>query len=425
MAGTRTPIETVRKICEAAKAHRLATGEPNISAIARDMGWSRSGVKAVIVAIREGKYEGYSLDSPMPDTPDATIAKLQDEIRKLRKELADSIRETNEVDAIHVILGKMAEAPKTPPKWTFSKPHVSKNMPEVPVTIWSDWHYGEVVNIEEVGGVNEYNADIAEERIKRLVERTIDVCRNHGPKNQPGIVINLLGDFISGGLHPELLRTDEYGRIPSTLRVHDILATSLRQMADEFGAVFAPCASGNHGRNTVRPEYKGYVHHNFDWLIYEMLRRTFETDKRIQFANPLSNQVHYRVFDTRFMAMHGDMLGARGGDGIIGAIGPIMRGEFKTRRQSGAIGQDYDYLLMGHYHQFMWLRNAVVAGSIKGFDEYVKNDLRAMPEPPSQPLFFVNQKRGVTSRWNILVADSVSQNAESAWVSVFDNNLTS
>jgi hypothetical protein len=42
-----------------------------------------------------------------------------------------------------------------------------------------------------------------------------------------------------------------------------------------------------------------------------------------------SNDVHYRVYGLRFLLNHGDMLGVKGGDGII--IGPIMRGEIFSR----------------------------------------------------------------------------------------------
>ena len=34
-----------------------------------------------------------------------------------------------------------------------------------------------------------------------------------------------------------------------------------------------------------------------------------------------SNDVHYRVYGLRLLLDHGDMLGVKGGDGIIGAIG--------------------------------------------------------------------------------------------------------
>jgi hypothetical protein len=57
--------------------------------------------------------------------------------------------------------------------------------------------------------------------------------------------------------------------------------------------------------------------------------------------------VHYRVYGLRFLLNHGDMLGVKGGDGIIGAIGPIMRGEIKKSGQSAALGLEYDINIMG------------------------------------------------------------------------------
>jgi hypothetical protein len=56
-----------------------------------------------------------------------------------------------------------------------------------------------------------------------------------------------------------------------------------------------------------------------------------------------SNDVHYRVYGLRFLLNHGDMLGVKGGDGIIGAIGPIMRGEIKKSGQSAALGLEYEH----------------------------------------------------------------------------------
>ncbi|OYX81959.1 MAG: hypothetical protein B7Y84_20190, partial [Azorhizobium sp. 32-67-21] len=111
--------------------------------------------------------------------------------------------------------------------------------------------------------------------------------------------------------------------------------------------------------------------------------------------------MRYRIFSQRYLALHGDMLGVKGGDGIIGAIGPIMRGEVKTRGQAASSGRDYDVLLMGHWHQELWLPRAIVANSLKGFDEFAKNALRAPPSEPSQPLWFVHPRRGITSRWSV------------------------
>lgn len=356
--------------------------------------------------------------TPLTVEERTTVQALQDEISRLKAEVKAAYRAGVEEDAILAIIGNMAASTASPPAWlATAHPKRAKAAPEVPVATWSDWHFGEVIQPGAVNGFNAFDSEIARERIRKLVEHTIDLCRNHGPGNYPGIIINLLGDFISGGLHPELAKSDEYARIPAALEVRDILVWALSRMADEFGAVFCPCTSGNHGRDTMKPEYKGYLHHNFDWLIYQLLQRHFAEDKRISFLIEPSNEAYYSVFGTKILAMHGDMLGVKGGDGIIGAIGPIMRGEIKTRGQATSLGRPYDMLIIGHWHQELWLPRALVNNSLKGFDEYAKDSLRAVPSVPSQSLFFIHPRRGVTSRWSVLV-DEPKEKVDYGWAAV-------
>lgn len=392
-----------------------------VAEASRRLGVSRGAINDFIRREERAKQAGepnyapdWSLFAPpertTPDAPDlqSKIAEqaLKDEIARLRAENRALARASIEQDAILSIIGVMAKAETAPPAWlSETSTRSSGSLAEAPVAIWSDWHYGERVDPAAVNGYNEFNAEVAEQRIRRLVENTIHLCEHHGPGEYPGIVINLLGDFISGGLHPDLAKTDEYARIPSALRVRDLLLWALTKMADHFGRVFVPCTSGNHGRDTPKPEYKGYLHHNFDWLIYQLLQRHFEGDPRITFMIDPSNEAYYSVYGVRILAMHGDMLGVKGGDGIIGAIGPIMRGEIKTRGQSTSLGRPYDLLLGAHWHQELWLPRAIINNALKGFDEYAKNSLRAVPSQPSQVLFFIHPKRGITSRWSVLVEE--------------------
>jgi len=122
------------------------------------------------------------------------------------------------------------------------------------------------------------------------------------------------------------------------------------------------------------------------------------------------------VYGQRYLAMHGDHMGVRGGDGIIGALGPIARGEVKVGKQAAAVGRDFDRLLIGHWHQEITLPRVVVANTLKGFDEYAKDALRAPPSTPSQPLWFVHPNRPQTSYWNIMVEEPVDA-AVAEWVS--------
>ncbi|QEL26168.1 hypothetical protein FQV39_28825 [Bosea sp. F3-2] len=342
---------------------------------------------------------------------------LQDEVTSLRKQLKAQQREDLDTEAVRLLLGRISAAPSSPPRWTIEPGAKRGNgTPEVPVTVWSDWHIPEVVSLAETAGKNEYNPEIAEARVRRLVASTISLARKHGPGDYPGIVVNLLGDFVSGGLHPELAKTDAEEVLPSVLRCVDLLIWGLRQIADAFGHVYVPCTSGNHGRATQKPEFKRYIFKNYDWLIYQLVARAFEGDRRLVFDIPDTNEVHYRVFGQRYLAMHGDMLGVKGGDGIIGSLGPIARGETKVGKQAAALGQDYDVLVIGHWHQMIWLPRVIVSNTLKGWDEYARSALRAPPTPPSQPLWFVHPRRGITSRWEIRV-DEPGRGAGEEWVS--------
>lgn len=344
------------------------------------------------------------------------IIQLTDEVARLKRELESAYREQIDEEGVRHALKVLAETPESPPTW-LSAAKVSRNSPEVPVAIWSDWHAGEVVSRAETNGINEYDTKVLKERVRLLVDRTLRLADKHNGK-YPGLVLNLLGDFVSGGLHAELQKTDEVEPLNAALLVRDILVWAIGAMADRFGRVYLPCAAGNHGRNTLKPEFKRYVYKNYDWLIYQLLQRYFADDKRVQFDIRSANEVFYRVWGKRFLAMHGDMLGVKGGDGIIGAIGPITRGEIKVRGSSASAVSDYDTLLIGHWHQPLWLPRVIVANTLKGYDEFAKNALRAPVTMPSQPLFFVHPRYGITSRWEVYL-EGGKADREIEWVSVF------
>lgn len=368
----------------------------------------------------EPKPEPYRLGG---SAADRKVIQLTDENHRLREALKAAHRDGLSEDVIRDILGTISLAPTSPPNWVRRLRTTGPGISEVPMAMWADIHGGEVVEAAEVNGVNEYNVGIMKRRFNTLVDRTIDLCDKQGPGVEyPGIIINLAGDNVSGGLHPELQKTDELEIIPAVLEVRDMLVWGLRQMADRFGSVYAPAVAGNHGRGTPKPEYKRYVYKNFDWLIYELLRREFANDPRIVIDTRPANQVFYSVFGHRFLLVHGDMLGVKGGDGIIGAIGPIMRGEVKTRGTSASAGMEYDTMLMGHWHQQLWLPRAIVSNTMKGYDEYAKLGLNAPISAPTQPLWFMHHRFGITSKWDVHV-ETPKPKAPADWVAVFDPAL--
>jgi predicted phosphodiesterase len=327
--------------------------------------------------------------------------------RLRRQDLAEIERES-----VLDMIGGLVDQPRNTPSWVIS-PKRSGSGQSIPVAIFSDWHLGETVNPREIHHVNEFNVRIARARVHELVERVVHLSKNYmGGQKVPGIVVPLLGDFVSGELHAELEATDELSVLQSIPEAVGLLEWALKSLADEFGRVHCPAVCGNHGRVfDKRPRAKGYVHRNADWLIYALLEQRFQNDPRVTFQFGEANEEFFEIYGVRFLAAHGDHLGVKGGDGIIGSLGPIMRGAVKVGKYSRSIGREFDHLIIGHWHQPLWLPGVIVNGALKGWDEYASRFLKVPANKPEQSLFFVHQERGITTRFEIVLGENDERGA--------------
>lgn len=352
--------------------------------------------------------------------------KLRTKLKLIEAELAAVHRENLSAEIIREKLYSLAAETPDPPKWIAPKKGKGKST-GIPIAIWSDWHYGERVFVNEVAGANTFNRKIAQERIKRLVQQTIDLASNHMVHTTyPGIVVCLGGDMISGNIHEELRETNDGSLQMTLLEVQEQLIMALSQMADTFGKVFVPCVVGNHGRMTHKPRAKQRVFENYEWNLYCQLERYFRNDKRVQFMIPGETDAYFSVLGHRFLLTHGDALGVKGGDGIIGAIGPIARGAVKIGRSEAQIGRHFDTLLMGHWHTYIPRGDAspvLVNGSLKGFDEYARTFLRVPYSRPSQSLLFVHESHGITAQWQVYLDQRRNSMARAPWVSWQDQRI--
>lgn len=322
------------------------------------------------------------------------ISNLQKEVDALKDMLLDQ-------EKVKQFIMELKDHPVVPPAWTTpaSKDKLSSN---IPVTIWSDFHWGEVVDPAQVFNVNQYNMKTARERLRTVVDKTISLCYDHMVSpSYPGIVLMLGGDMVSGDIHEELEITNEMPSGPVLIDLLENLIAGIDKFADKFGKVWVIGVAGNHGRTNKKPRFKNRQYTNYDWMIYQLLRNYFKKDDRIKFLIPNGADAQFSVYGTRFFLTHGDNLGTNGGDGIIGLLGPVMRGDFKIRNIQGAIGNPYDVMVIGHWHQYMALPKLIVNGSLKGYDEYANLKLRTRPEPPQQALFFVNRSHGIVCHWPV------------------------
>lgn len=333
------------------------------------------------------------------------LAESQLEIRDLHNAKALDHKKIREV-----IFG-LSEAKPDIPTWTINPPK-AQHSPGVPTLFASDWHWGEVVDPEQINGVNKFNLKIAHRRAKLLVERTVDLLKCHMVNpTYPGLVFALGGDMVSGDIHDELRESNELATIPTVLDLLEVLCASIRSLALAFGHVHIPCVTGNHGRNTLKIRAKGRHHTSYDWLLYCLLEREFKADKRVSFQVSSGPDVSWNVYGHRYLMTHGDQF--RGGDGLIGCLGPIIRGDHKKRSRNGQIGLEYDTMMLGHWHQYISMGRVIVNGSLKGYDEYANSGNFGF-ELPKQALFMTHPKNGITFSMPVVLEDAPKRSGK--WV---------
>lgn len=344
------------------------------------------------------------------------LAHVKQQLKRTQAELvqARALDLTHETIRRQIIGLKSSPEILDPPRF-LAPTRSDPSAPGVPTLMVSDLHWGEKVHPSQINGVNSYDVKTAHRRMDDLASASVHLLKILDPKMRyPGIVIPLGGDMISGNIHDELAVSNEMNTMPTVLDLFGKLAPFIRFMADTFGKVFLPCVTGNHGRDTHKIYAKDRHHTSFDWLLYCFLAKHFEGDKRITFFIPDGPDAYYKVYGHRYLLTHGDQF--RGGDGVIGALGPIIRGDHRKRSRNSQIDMEYDTMLIGHWHSYMHLTRLIVNGSLKGYDEYAYSSNFPF-EPPQQALFVTHPRYGITYRMPVLV-DRPRVALKTSWVSV-------
>ena len=407
MATTRMSVALMQ---EAVNARAAASG--STTKAARAMGIPRPTLQA---RLREADAQGMKPNGCLEDANDPQA--LRSQIRRLEAELKAAAKVDEQATIIKGVIGKMARQVEEleAPEWII-KPNSKPSAPGVPTLFLSDLHWGEKVFPSQINNVNEFNLKIAHERMATLVDSAVHLLQIISPKmDYPGIVVPLGGDMMSGDIHEELTATNEIPSLPVMLDLFGVLVGVIESLATTFGAVFLPTCTGNHGRNTKKIYAKDRHATSFDWLLYQFLARHFEKDKRVTFLIPDGPATHYKIFGHRYRLSHGDRLG-RGGDGIIGALGPIIRGDHRTRSRDAQIDLAYDTQIIGHFHQLTMMTRVIVNGCLKGMDEYSYTEGYPF-EPPQQALWLTHPRYGITYRMPVFV-DRTRKPFKTAWVSV-------
>lgn len=344
------------------------------------------------------------------DSVKLSLRRALDDNKALRESIIKLERSLYSQRALQDTIAGMSDKPLKRREIRF-KDTLLKSAIDIPVILSSDIQYGERILFDEMDGINEYSPEIAQRRYRFQIQTSIDLMTTHINKpSYPAIYVFRLGDSISGRIHDELAETNslsdpECVRDLTAMEADgiDAVLRAAKKATGQRKVIVRVCSiPGNHGRVTKKPRSKGYVRHNWELTLAFNLAREFKSSPEVEFVTPMSGDIYEKIYNTSFGLTHGDRIGSRGGTGFIGAAATVLRGTHKTRQMFAGVGKPVQYVVMGHFHDPMWMAHSIVNGCVPGYSEFAR-DLRFEPASPSQSMFFVHPQWGVTTRREILL----------------------
>lgn len=378
-----------------------------VTVAAERLGISHSAMKHSLTKLRQA---GISTHAEPPPKPAAAPA--PDRLDRLdaafwRRKCTETERLLAEREAELRAVTGLLDRPVEPPDWTL--PAKGLGGRAVGLLHVSDTHVGEVVNAEEVNGVNAYSPDVFVARIRQLFAATCEILpRWTADCAFQGVVVAVNGDLVSGDIHDELRRTNALTALEQVYLCADELSAGVERLRSRFGAVWVTFTPGNHGRTTEKTHAKRTSALSYDMLVGELVRRHFEgTNVVVTLA--VGRDLEFPLLGQNVLQTHGDALGAGGGKGFAGPVLPIARGGRNVDLQAYAVEHRHHVKLTAHYHTSANPgRGHFANGSVVGYNEFARS-IRAVVEPPQQWLLTVHERWGVRERCEVRLDEPVRE----------------
>lgn len=274
----------------------------------------------------------------------------------------------------------------------------------VALSLWSDWHIDEDVDYDAMNGLNEYNPEIAEARVRTLVKCTsniIDIYRKNSDVTT--MVIALIGDMLTAWIHDDSVSSNHLTPPEGVVTVFNMLVgaidTLMGQFPDmNFVVVEAP---GNHGRITKRLPSKQTPQKNLEWIIFQLLAQRYaehpKYSDRIRFRPPAGDQNWLDILGRHIRFTHGTQIRYQGGIG-----GPTV--SLLKALKAWDTGDRADFTVLGHLHTPLTdMRRYAMNGSLIGYNSFARDFVKAEYSQASQVMLLMHNVYGPTGFYNIVV----------------------
>ena len=245
----------------------------------------------------------------------------------------------------------------------------------IPVLLLSDLHLEEEVHPDRVGGLNEFNLEIASESMDRLMARWMDRVHELSMRSAVReLVVWLGGDLISNVLHEESFEINLLSPIQALEFAFENITRGIRYILDntQTERLILPTNHGNHGRINTHTKAKiaAEAVNNHEWGLYIRLAKHYANEPRITFhiADGYLNWLQLGPAALRFH--HGHQIGGAGGDRLLPAL---LRRAKRWDLEPPPGHPDTvvaDVTCSGHFHQYIVGPGIVANGSLIGHNAF-------------------------------------------------------
>lgn len=258
-----------------------------------------------------------------------------------------------------------------------------------------DWHAEETVLGKTVNGLNEFNLDIADARIERFFQSVLRLTEiERAGTRIDNLVVNLLGDMMTGYIHEELQEMNGLSPTETVLWLRKRIVGGLKLLKSNggFKRITVTCNYGNHGRNTKKTRHATGASNSYEWMMYHVMR---DDVPDVEWVIADGYFVFIDVYGRIFRIHHGDNIQYQGG---IGGLTIPCEKALASWNKANPVYCD----IFGHHHQAMQNPRWICNGSLIGYGPY-SLAIKAGFEAPQQTFFLVDSKRGRTGTFPIFL----------------------
>lgn len=246
----------------------------------------------------------------------------------------------------------------------------------------SDWHYGILID----NYFNKYSPEICVERLKKLLQKTIEYCNHNGVNN---INVVNLGDLISGRIHSQIRIENKEDVVSQVINVSEILANFLFVLSKSFKVNYYDCLD-NHSR--IEPNKK-------ESLRLESLARITNWYLEERFKDNVNVSIKKNTYSDDIILF--DVLGHT----IAGVHGDLDSQKTVIKNLQTFTGNRIDLVCTAHLHHFSANEEndcmLICNPSLMGMDSFAES--KRLYSKPAQNLIIVSKENVAESIHKIIL----------------------